>query len=129
MPIPIISSVIGFIGEKVLWRLLRFTVKRLSKTFVGKYKPDVHAKKSRRWEWDKAWYPMILKATKTPNPLDDSAVRYMYFHQACYIEDGTLIRLLKDASESVEMGHSNQAGSYLKKALELIDLDEDAHII
>lgn len=122
MTIPIVSNVIGFVGEKVLWRILRFTVFRLAKTFVGKYKPDVHAKLSRKWEWERAWKPMIAKAEKTPSPFDDPVVRFAYFHQACYIEDGTLCDILKRAKDSVDM---NEVNDHIKHALKLIELSNE----
>lgn len=126
MTIPILSPVIDFIGKKVLWRILRFTVFRLAKTFVGKYRPDVHAKMSRGWEWKNAWRPMIEKATKTPNPLDDPIVRFVYYHQACYIDDGSLSSILRQAEGSQNIEEARQ---HIQLALKMIELSPDDSIV
>lgn len=129
MSIPILTPILSFIGEKTLWRIVRFAVIRLAKTFIGKYKPDIHAKKSRKWEWEHAWKPMIAKAKKTDNPLDDPVVDYVYHHQACYIEDGTLVNLLLKAKEQAREKGAACTVATILDALKLIELPPDAEII
>jgi len=122
MAIPIMSPIFNFVRKKVLWRVIKFSVIRLAKIFVGKYKPSIHAKKSRKWEWENGFKPMIEKANKTSNPVDDAVLDYVYYHQACYIEDGSLETLLRCAAGENEAGRKDLVEGYLQRALDLIVL-------
>jgi hypothetical protein len=129
MAIPILSPVLSYIGEKTLWRLLRFSVVKLSKVFVKKYKPDIHAKKSREWEWRNAWKPMIDKAKASKSPLDDPVLNFVYYHQACYIEDGTLGELLRELKKEVKAHSMNRAVDKVQRCLDLIEMPDNPRII
>jgi hypothetical protein len=124
MAIPIIGPFVKYVGEKTLWRLIRFALFRMAKTFIGKYKPDVHAKKSREWEWENAWEPMINKARETKNPFDDPVVDFIYHHQACYIEDGRLGNLLRELKEEVKNHSMNRAVEKVQRCLDLIEMPD-----
>ena len=132
MAIPVITQVCGVVGAalrpvgKVLaWRLIKWGVWIAARVFCGKYKPETHAKKSRVWEWNRCVLPAINKAKLTNTPLDDTALAYAYYHQAYYIEDGTLPALIRRASVAIRRPNGEgivDALTALSDASKLIEL-------
>lgn len=111
-----IGAVLKPIGKAFAWRLVKWGVYIAASVFAGKYKPETHAKKSRRWEWNKYALPAINKAKESKTPIDDTALAYAYYHQAWYIEDGTLPELIRRASVAIR----RPTGDGIADALDLL---------
>jgi len=125
MAIPIITPILGWAGKKTAWRILKFAVTLAAKTFKDKYQPNIHALKSRKWEWDNVWLPMIKKVKSTTNIIDDPIMEYVYYHQACYIEDGTLSELLRKALVAAARGNeTDMIIQNISDALKFIEIPE-----
>jgi hypothetical protein len=75
-----------------------------AKAFRDERLPEVHAKLTRRWMWNHVWFPLMEGSRQTTNKLDDLGADYIYYEQACYIEDGYAPRLLREALAEVPVG-------------------------
>lgn len=123
MAIPVITPIITWFGKKTAWRLINWGLKIAARTFKDKYKPQIHALKSRKWEWDNIILPRIKKAKLTANIFDDPIMEYIYYHQACYIEDGKLSELIRSAIASAARGNeTDMVIQKLNDALRFIEI-------
>lgn len=135
MAIPVVAQVCGVvgaalrpIGKALAWRFVKWGVWIAARVFCGKYKPATHAKKSRAWEWNRYVLPAINKAKSTKTPIDDTALAYAYYHQAYYIEDGTLPELIRRASVAIRRPDGKGVGEALEllgEASRLIELPSE----
>ncbi len=85
--------------------LLKHAMTMGAKVFRDKYKPDVHARKSRRFMWDNHWAKFRNYVWRTENKFDDAAGDFVYWYNAGWIEDNTLRDYLSTIQTAIE--HDN----------------------
>jgi|GEM_PF-2664206 len=90
--------------------LSKWALTKGAKVFRGKYSPQEHAMKSRKFMWDNHWRPKVMdKAARSPNQWDDIGADFVYTYNANWIEDGTLAATIRTGMRALQQGDTRTA--------------------
>ena len=83
------------IGKWLFNRYMKKAMKIGANQFREKYPPINHAHKSRKYMWKNYWQKMRNYSKSTKHDFDNIGMDFIYYYNACWIEDGILDDLLK----------------------------------